>query len=35
MEDLISEIVGFTIVTTLVVLLAYFTKKLQNKYEEE
>jgi|GEM_PF-5239404 len=35
MEDLISEIIGFTIVSAVVILLAYFTKKLQKKYEEE
>ncbi len=35
MEDLISEIIGFTIVAAVVVLLAYFTKKLQNKYDKE
>lgn len=34
MEDLISEIIGFIIVSVVVILLAYFTKKLQNKYEE-
>lgn len=31
MSDLESEIIGFVIITFTVVLLAYFTQKLQNK----
>jgi len=35
MSDLISEIIGFSIVTIVVIMLAYFTKKMQDKYKEE
>lgn len=35
MDDLISEIIGFTIVTLVVIMLAYFTKRMEDKYKED
>ena len=35
MDDLISELIGFTIVTIVVIILAYFTSKLQKKFKDE
>lgn len=35
MNDFISELIGFAIVTCVVVLLAYFTKKLESKYKND
>jgi len=35
MDDLISELIGFAIVTIVVIMLAYFTSKLQKKFKDE
>ncbi len=35
MDDLISEIIGFTIVTLVVIMLAFFTKRMEDKYKED
>ena len=35
MNDLISELIGFTIVTIVVIMLAFFTSKLQKKIQNE
>ncbi|MBU3015905.1 hypothetical protein KO488_14190 [Poseidonibacter lekithochrous] len=35
MNDLISELIGFTIVAIVVIMLAFFTSKLQKRFEDE
>tara|TARA_B100001063_G_scaffold89340_1_gene83163 strand:+ start:6974 stop:7099 length:126 start_codon:yes stop_codon:yes gene_type:complete len=35
MSDLISELIGFSIVTIVVIMLAYFTSKLQKRFKDE
>lgn len=35
MDDLIAEIIGFTIVTLVVIMLAFFTKRMEEKYKED
>mgnify|MGYP001310421748 CR=1 FL=1 len=35
MNDLISELIGFSIVTIVVIMLAYFTSKLEKKYKDK
>lgn len=35
MDDLIAEIIGFTIVTLVVIMLAFFTKRMEDKYKED
>ncbi len=35
MDDLIAEIIGFTIVTLVVIMLAFFTKIMEDKYKED
>lgn len=35
MSDFISEIIGFSIVTLVVLMLAFFTKKMEDKYKDE
>ena len=35
MSDFISEIIGFTIVALVVIMLAFFTSKLEKKYKNE
>jgi len=35
MSDLQSELIGFAIVTAVVIMLAFFTKKLEDKYKNK
>jgi large-conductance mechanosensitive channel len=35
MNDLISELIGFSIVAIVVIMLAFFTSKLQKRFENE
>lgn len=35
MNDLISELIGFTIIAAVVIMLAYFTKKMEDKYKKD
>ena len=35
MNDLISEAIGFSIVAIVVIMLAFFTSKLQKRYQDE
>ena len=35
MNDLISELIGFSIVAIVVIMLAYFTSKLQKRFKDE
>jgi len=35
MNDLYSELIGFGIVTLVVIMLAYFSFKLEKKYRDE
>lgn len=35
MNDFISELIGFVIVAIVVIMLAYFTSKLEKKYKDK
>jgi ABC-type uncharacterized transport system permease subunit len=35
MDDFQSELIGFTIVAIVVIMLAFFTSKLEKKYKDE
>lgn len=35
MNDFISELIGFGIVTIVVIMLAYFTKRMEDKYHND
>lgn len=35
MSDFISEIIGFSIVTLVVLMLAFLTKKMEDKYKDK
>jgi len=35
MNDLISELIGFSIVTIVVIMLAFFISKLQKKFKDK
>lgn len=35
MNDFISELIGFSIVTLVVIMLAFLTKKMEAKYHKE
>lgn len=34
MNDFVSELIGFAIVTCVVIMLAFFTKKMEDKYHK-
>jgi len=35
MSDLQSELIGFAVVTAVVLMLAYYTKKMEDKYKDD
>jgi len=35
MSDLQSELIGFAVVTVVVLMLAYYTKKMEDKYKDD
>jgi len=35
MNDFISELIGFLIVTIVVIMLAFFTKRMEDKYHKD